>query len=60
MVSLAPWPPSIMPKPKPAPIVSTGYWLFKSEPDAFSWDMLVAKGAAGEPCLLYTSPSPRD
>ena len=25
------------------------YWLFKSEPDAFSWDMLVAKGEAGEP-----------
>jgi predicted RNA-binding protein with PUA-like domain len=33
----------------PKPIVSTGYWLFKSEPDVFSWDMLVAKGAAGEP-----------
>lgn len=27
----------------------TAYWLFKSEPDAFSWDMLVAKGSAGEP-----------
>ena len=25
------------------------YWLFKSEPDAFSWDMLVAKGEKGEP-----------
>ena len=24
------------------------YWLFKSEPDAFSWDDLLAKGAAGE------------
>lgn len=24
------------------------YWLFKSEPDVFSWDMLKAKGAAGE------------
>lgn len=24
------------------------YWLFKSEPDTFSWDMLVAKGSAGE------------
>jgi len=23
-------------------------WLFKSEPDAFSWDDLVAKGKAGE------------
>ena len=23
-------------------------WLFKSEPDAFSWDDLVAKGEAGE------------
>jgi predicted RNA-binding protein with PUA-like domain len=35
---------------KPAqPIISTGYWLLKSEPDVFSWDMLVAKGAKGEP-----------
>jgi predicted RNA-binding protein with PUA-like domain len=25
------------------------YWLLKSEPDAFSWDNLKAKGAAGEP-----------
>lgn len=24
------------------------YWLMKSEPDAFSWDDLVAKGEAGE------------
>ncbi|MCT8331250.1 EVE domain-containing protein [Albidovulum sediminis] len=24
------------------------YWLFKSEPDAWSWDQQVAKGAAGE------------
>ena len=24
------------------------YWLFKSEPDVFSFDMLVAKGKAGE------------
>ena len=24
------------------------YWLFKSEPDVFSWDMLVAKGDSGE------------
>lgn len=23
-------------------------WLFKSEPDVFSWDDLIAKGAAGE------------
>jgi len=34
----------------PAPLpVSTGYWLFKSEPDAFSWDMCKAKGKSGEP-----------
>lgn len=32
----------------PAPIISTGYWLFKSEPDAFSWDELKARGKAGE------------
>lgn len=25
------------------------YWLLKSEPDAFSWDDLVARGAKGEP-----------
>ena len=25
------------------------YWLIKSEPDAFSWDDLVAKGDTGEP-----------
>ena len=24
------------------------YWLMKSEPDAFSWDMQVKKGAKGE------------
>ena len=24
------------------------YWLFKSEPDAWSWDQQAAKGAAGE------------
>lgn len=36
-------------RPAPKPIVSSGFWLFKSEPDVFSWEMLVAKGAAGEP-----------
>lgn len=25
------------------------YWLFKSEPDAFSWAMLQSRGAKGEP-----------
>ena len=25
------------------------YWLVKSEPDAFSWDELVKRGAKGEP-----------
>lgn len=25
------------------------YWLLKSEPDVFSWDMLVTKGSGGEP-----------
>ncbi len=40
-------PPAARPSPKP--IVSTGYWLFKSEPDAFSWQMLKAKGERGEP-----------
>jgi predicted RNA-binding protein with PUA-like domain len=24
------------------------YWLFKSEPDVYSWDMMKAKGAGGE------------
>lgn len=32
----------------PAPIVSTGFWLFKSEPDVFSWEQLIAKGKTGE------------
>lgn len=35
---------------KPASLpVSTGYWLMKSEPDAFSWEMLLERGAKGEP-----------
>ena len=38
-----------MSRKSPAPIVSTGRWLLKSEPDVFSWDMLVARGKAGEP-----------
>jgi len=39
-----------MPNKPPAPLpISTGYWLLKSEPDVFSWDMLVAKATAGEP-----------
>ncbi len=25
------------------------YWLMKTEPDAFSWDDLIARGAKGEP-----------
>ena len=29
--------------------VSTGFWLFKSEPDVFSWEMCKARGAKGEP-----------
>lgn len=33
----------------PKPIVSTGYWLFKSEPDVFSYEMLKSKGTHGEP-----------
>ena len=33
-------------KPKRA---GPSYWLLKSEPDAFSWEMLKAKGKAGEP-----------
>jgi predicted RNA-binding protein with PUA-like domain len=38
-----------MAKPTPAPIISTGFWLMKSEPDVFSWDMLIERGAKGEP-----------
>jgi len=33
----------------PKPLTTTGYWLFKSEPDVFSWEMLKTKGKAGEP-----------
>ena len=37
-------------KPTPANAPPTsGRWLLKSEPDAFSWDDLVARGRAGEP-----------
>lgn len=38
-----------MTRKPPQPIVSTGYWLFKSEPDVFSWEMCKARGAKGEP-----------
>lgn len=33
---------------KPSQIVSTGFWLFKSEPDTFSFEDLKAKGKKGE------------
>lgn len=36
-------------KPAPKPVVSSGYWLMKSEPDVFGWDDLVKKGKSGEP-----------
>lgn len=38
-------------KKTPATRASAGpaYWLLKSEPDAFSWEDLKAKGKAGEP-----------
>lgn len=41
-----PAPKNPLPKRKPG---VPSYWLMKSEPDAFSWDNLKAKGAAGEP-----------
>ena len=41
--------PTKSPRKPPAPIVSTGYWLLKSEPDAFSWDQQKSRGAKGEP-----------
>ncbi len=34
--------------PAPTPI-STGFWLLKSEPDAFSWETMKARGKTGEP-----------
>ncbi len=35
---------------QPAPLpVSTGFWLFKSEPDVFSWETQKKRGAKGEP-----------
>jgi predicted RNA-binding protein with PUA-like domain len=39
-------PSDVAPSP---PASGPSYWLLKSEPDVFSWDMLVAKGQAGEP-----------
>jgi predicted RNA-binding protein with PUA-like domain len=42
--------PSGAAKSNPAEKASKpAYWLLKSEPDAFSWDDLKAKGKAGEP-----------
>ena len=39
-----------MAKKPPAPTpVSTGFWLLKSEPDVFSWEMQKSRGAKGEP-----------
>ena len=39
-----------MAKKTPVPLpVSTGFWLLKSEPDVFSWEMCKARGAKGEP-----------
>lgn len=38
-----------MPKPPKKPPSKKRYWLFKSEPDSFSWDMQKARGAKGEP-----------
>jgi predicted RNA-binding protein with PUA-like domain len=46
------------PKKKSTTVATTGaerapgevrYWLFKSEPDVFSWDMQKARGVKGEP-----------
>lgn len=36
------------PAPKGVPPKPSPFWLFKSEPDVFSWEMLKAKGQAGE------------
>jgi predicted RNA-binding protein with PUA-like domain len=39
-----------MAKKSPAPTpVSTGFWLLKSEPDVFSWEMQKSRGPKGEP-----------
>jgi len=39
-----------MAKKAPVPLpVSTGFWLLKSEPDVFSWEMCKARGPKGEP-----------
>lgn len=37
-----------MPNRSKKPPSTKRYWLFKSEPDAFSWDMQKARGAKGE------------
>ena len=36
-------------KPPAPPPKSTGFWLMKSEPDVFSWEMLKGRGSKGEP-----------
>jgi len=37
------------PRPQPAISASSPYWLLKSEPDVFSWEMCKARGKKGEP-----------
>ncbi len=43
-------PASKAPAPAPVSVVSRNphFWLLKSEPDSFSWEMLVARGKSGE------------
>ena len=36
-------------KPSKLPPNTSGRWLFKSEPDVFSWDVQKQRGAKGEP-----------
>lgn len=39
-------PPAIKPR---KPVAKCRFWLFKSEPEAFSWTMQKARGSEGEP-----------
>ena len=41
--------PTVRPDSASAPRTAPAYWLFKSEPDSFSWEQQKAKGKNGEP-----------
>ena len=37
-----------------------GLWSIRLEGEWWNFETVIGQGVEGEPCLLYTSPSPRD